>query len=156
LQHCADAALRGDAPAQLLIARAERALDEDDQPQQATHWISAAAAHGFIPAMEELAFAMLRGDGVAKDPKKGLAMLESVAIAGRQSARILLAQLYASSDDLPHDPVRALMWCDVVLEKTNPLPPAGDLLVLLHLRHELTAGMGKAEIAEAERQASRF
>lgn len=73
--------------------------------------LEAAAAKGVPRALAHLGDLLIRGDGVAKDEARGLALLERAARQGQGSAAFRLGMLLAHGDGgAAKDPVRALAY----------------------------------------------
>lgn len=111
------------APA-LFAAKAKDAKEKDSGPVLLSRtggaggdsWadlkeLQQAAAKGNPRAETQLGEMLLRGDGIAKDEKRGIALLEKAARAGQSAAAFRIGMLLANGDNgVARDPDRALAY----------------------------------------------
>jgi TPR repeat protein len=70
-----------------------------------------AAKKGNHKAEAQLGEMLLRGDGIAKDEKRGVVLLEKAARAGHSGAAFRMGMLHANGEGgIPKDPARALAY----------------------------------------------
>lgn len=70
----------------------------------------AAAAHGFLAAQFNLAWAYEHGRGVSRDAEQAAYWYRKAANSGDPRAQVALARLYYLGRGVPEDRVRARMW----------------------------------------------
>lgn len=83
----------------------------------ALSWYLRGAMQGDGRSLEEAALFFLRGDGVAKDTKRAVTMLEQAFEAGRLSAGRQLGLLYENGRVIRKNYQKALAWYDRGIEK---------------------------------------
>jgi uncharacterized protein len=95
-----DAANRGDAEAQYIVAKlkeaeAESHADSSTEKQEGVRWLREAAEAGNVGAQAELGAWYCMGAMVEKNPKEGLKWLQMAAKQGHSQAQYNLALMYA-------------------------------------------------------------
>ena len=76
-------------------------------PVKARSYLEQAVAAGDVTAQRKLGVALIKGEGLAKDTAKGLALLEAAA-AKDVGAKTALANLLLAGTDLPKDAKRGI------------------------------------------------
>ena len=71
------------------------------------------AEQGNADAQYNLGLMYVRGDGVTKDPKKGIQWYRLAAKQGRAEAQNNLAFMYAEGEGVTQDFIRAHMWWSI-------------------------------------------
>lgn len=115
-------------------------------------WIKASAEKKTPAAMNSLALAYLRGEGVAKDPKKGIDILLEMAELGGVNRYIQIGDLYLEGKDVPRDLAEAKKYFDLG-EKAGAPPSAESRKKLERLTAAKLESEEQARVASAKRQA---
>ena len=101
------AAEQDDAEAQYMVGY-QYLLERN--PQMAALWLGRAAEHGEPNAQDCLGVMTLRGEGVARDPLRGMTLLLKAASQGIVTAQYNLAMALLEGDGIAADPRQALVW----------------------------------------------
>ena len=89
-------------------------------PEEAATWFERAAEKLFLPGQFELGLCYLKGDGVKRDPKKALSLLEECALRGYTDAAKLLSKMYLEGEEeygVARDPSRGLQFLRLAARK---------------------------------------
>ena len=113
-----DAATRGDAAAQLDLARMMTfGHGGPADTAAAFQWYLRAARQGSAAAMNGVGYSYLTGSGVEPDPMRAAAWLETAAAAGAPNAMHTLAGLHLQGRVLPTNPARAYYWSSLAVRR---------------------------------------
>jgi TPR repeat protein len=93
-------------------------------PQTAEMWFRRAAAKGFLDADYQLALLNLdgtgaTGNGIAPNPREGIAELRYAAARGWAPAEERFGEEYLSGKNLPRDAGEAKYWLGLAADKGN-------------------------------------
>lgn len=72
--------------------------------------VTTLATYGTGRAQAELAFRLMAGNGIARDPSTGAALIRQLADAGDAGAQVTLATLYLSGNGVEKNPATAVQW----------------------------------------------
>jgi TPR repeat protein len=86
---------------------------------ESAKWYGKAAEAGNRNAQYEIGFILILGEGVQKDPIRGLAWLEEAASKGHKEAIRVLIDIYEGAFDVPKNPERASFWRAAEAQQRN-------------------------------------
>lgn len=134
----------------LRLATGDKGVVRDDV--QAYEWFAKASDAGYVPATFEVGRRLLYGNGVEKNPRRGVEILQHAADAGSVLAKIELGDAYIdggyASDpgqNVNSNLALALLWFGRAAEANNP---AAQRAVALMLEHGWGASSPQPELAE--------
>lgn len=137
----------------LLCSRDALSQTREPQPRQLTpeqaalqeRQLRAFADRGDPDAQFELGLRYLTGEGVKKDPKKGVQWLEQAAQAGHLRAQYVYGSLFEDGVTLPKDPAKAVEWYQKAANSGFPMAQHS-----VGVAHELGQGVEKNSEKAAE------
>jgi TPR repeat protein len=132
------------------LAIGDKGVNRDDV--QAYEWFAKASDAGYVPATFQVGRRLLYGNGVVKNPRRAVEILQHAADAGSVPAKIELGQVYidggyASDPDfnVNSNLALALLWFGRAAEANNPV---AQRAVALMLEHGWGASSPQPELAE--------
>lgn len=141
------AAKQGVPMAQYLVATLYQDGASAD-PRQAFAWFEAAALHGNVKAMHDLAIAYAEGQGTAHDAARAAAWFNRAAGQGYVDSQFDLAVLYERGDGVKQNPEAALKWYLIAAG-------AGDAQAKTRAG-QLASEMSSSDVARAKNAAENF
>jgi TPR repeat protein len=87
--------------------------------EEAAYWFNRAAENGNIEAQYNLGLLYLKGEGVEKDPQKGIRLLQKAASAGSSDAQNSLGLLYLNGEGVKKDPQKGKRLLEQAAESGN-------------------------------------
>ena len=134
----------------LRLATGDKGVVRDDV--QAYEWFAKASDAGYVPATFEVGRRLLYGNGVEKNPRRGVEILQHAADSGSVLAKIELGWAYIeggyASDpgqNVNSNQALALLWFGRAAEANNP---AAQRAVAMMLEHGWGASSPQPELAE--------
>lgn len=109
----------------------------------ATDDVHQQALAGHAPAQAEYGQRLLRGDGVARNPREGRRWCRLAADQGNALGQFLLGSCYYNGEGGMADPLRAFMWFSLAAEQGMK-----DALVIRRL---MATQLSEANLREAKR-----